>query len=308
MEVRQCKNQNEFASFLLQNIGELYWFNMYKIIKEIGIKPKELTGFLINPEMIVLYIGKTHIAMEYYGSEILNDIKSENLFTVKCFDYSQDSESELTFFDKVIGIKYDSTMSRDIKITLFELNEGLIIPTNRGMDKLVELNWNFDAQDFIMGFNSGGYNVPESQFARLINCVFFDANDSGLITRRVKWMDFIPLKYENNNETNDRFSIDLPYYAKNWENDLFYKYPMPEDYKYVKLKKINGFIELFGNKNNIELQITNYIGKVKINSFYLWLFLPKRYTASWNANGKAKIKRQLSPIFSLLSQMGMLTL
>ena len=277
MEVRQCKNQNEFASFLLQNIGELYWFNMYKIIKEIGIKPKELTGFLINPEMIVLYIGKTHIAMEYYGSEILNDIKSENLFTVKCFDYSQDSESELTFFDKVIGIKYDSTMSRDIKITLFELNEGLIIPTNRGMDKLVELNWNFDAQDFIMGFNSGGYNVPESQFARLINCVFFDANDSGLITRRVKWMDFIPLKYENNNETNDRFSIDLPYYAKNWENDLFYKYPMPEDYKYVKLKKINGFIELFGNKNNIELQITNYIGKVKINSFYLWLFLPKRY-------------------------------
>lgn len=295
MEEFKCDNCDEFAKGLLNVLGDIYFFKMYDAIKSLNIPPKELTGFLVNPEKIIFYIGKTHIAMELYGNEVIDTLKDTTYLEVKVFDYTKDDEKEFSFFEKVVGFKHDSTMEIDFKIPILEINEELIIPTNKGMDKLIELNWNFAAQNNIISFNSGGFYVPVGQFARLINCIFFHADDSGLITRRVKWMDFIPLKYaETSNCKYDKFVIDLSHYLNYWLEDLLYKYPLPEDYKYKKLEKINKFIEVFGNKENSEPIITSYLGydenKFILNMAFFAKDIYSQLECKWQSEDKIPIK------------------
>lgn len=238
---------------------------MIHYIKENNITPMDLTGFLINPEKLVISIGRTHIAMEYYGSEKIDKINDNFILTVEINDYSKDDNED--FFEKVIGIKFDSTLK--IKLPLNELNEDLVIPTNRGADKLFELKWNFVAQSAIVGFNTSGYFVPEGQFTRLVNCIFFDSNEAGLITRRVKWVDFIPMTIdETSHDEVDELKIDLSHYDLNWFQDLSYKFPLPQSYKYEKLAQVNKFIEISGTKDYTEPQITSFLS-LNENKFIL---------------------------------------
>ena len=148
----------DFIINILQYVGELYWTKMIHYVKDNNIKANELTGFLLNPEKLVINIGRTHIAIEYYGKEKLDKIEDEFLLPIEIHDYSKDKESD--FFEKVIGIEFDSTL--DIKLPLMVINEDLIIPTNRGADKLFDLKWNFAAQNSITGLNIAGYFVPEA--------------------------------------------------------------------------------------------------------------------------------------------------
>ena len=54
-----------------------------------------------------------------------------------------------------------------------------------------ELNWNFAAQSYIISFNSSPPVPQVGHFARITNSFFFDADESGLKTRHIKWIDFI---------------------------------------------------------------------------------------------------------------------
>lgn len=60
----------------------------------------------------------------------------------------------------------------------------------------------------MLAFNAG-FEIVRDEFCRIINGAFFDANETGLITRRAKIIDFIPITYDDSNEEFDRFSIDL---------------------------------------------------------------------------------------------------
>ncbi len=234
------------------------------------INPKQITGFLIHPDSIMITVGKNHMVLEYYGPEKINEIKDSNRIEVNFRDYSKEDLTEQEFFSKVIGIKSDSTL--DFPMALPVVNEDLIVPTNEGIDKLVELGWNFAAQDNITFINTPQPYVPKGQFCRLINSMFFDANEGGLVTRRVKWMDFIPLEMdEESSEDRDFFTIDLGIYSRNWLNDLKYQFPMPEGFKGEKLQLVNKFIEIYGTKNNTEPQITNYLSNEE-NKFILTMY------------------------------------
>lgn len=246
----------DFAINFLQNIGELYWTKMIHYVTDNNIKANELTGFLLNPEKLVINIGRTHIAIEYYGKEKVDKIEDKFLLPIEIHDYSKDKESD--FFEKVIGIEFDSTL--DIKLPLMDINEDLIMPTNRGADKLFDLKWNFAAQNSITGFNISGYYIPKGQFTRLVNCIFFDANEAGLITRRVKWIDFVPMIIDETSHSDvDEFRIDLSYYYENWLEDLNYEFPQARTYKYEKLVQVNKFIEISGTKEYSEPQITDFL-------------------------------------------------
>jgi hypothetical protein len=233
------------------------------------LNSKEFTGFILLPEKLVFSFSRTHLAIEFYGSDrIVNpNLVGETQIDIHIHDYSQTLLDNNDFFDKIIGMKFDGTAG--IRIPISSVIEDLVFPTDKGADKLQDLNWNYAAQNSIIGFNTSGFFVPEGEFARLVNCVFFDADDYGLITRRVKMIDFLPLIYDDkSDQLYDSFKINLSYYDKHWLNDLFYKYPLPEDFKYQKLQQVNRFIEYIGSTLISEPQITSYLNQTE-NKFIL---------------------------------------
>ncbi|MDU6855080.1 MAG: DUF4263 domain-containing protein [Clostridiales bacterium] len=245
---------------VLTTLSDIYWSKMIKFIQEKNISLSEVTGFLVNPEKLIIYMSTTHLAIEYCGKEILSELKDKAALEIQFHDYTLDNPSPLQFFEKILGFQFDGTSG--VSLPLLDFQEELIHPTNRGMDKLIDLGWNFAAQNSIMGFNTNGCYVPEGKFARLVNCSFFDGIDDSLHTRIIKWIDFIPLYYDDtSDDTYDKISINLSPYADLWLSDLSYQYPMPTDFKYSKLPKINRFIETYGNTDNTEPQITSFLEK-----------------------------------------------
>ena len=138
------------------------------------------------------------------------------------------------------------------------------------MDKLIELKWNWMAQNSIMGINGPGFHVQKGQFTRIVNGRFFDADENGLKTRHIKWIDFLPMEIHNETEKTHEIKVSLTELASVVEHDAHYQYPLPpkEDYKYNKLPQINRFLELVGNKLTSETKLTKFLEQKK-NQFIL---------------------------------------
>ena len=146
----------------------------------------------MQQEQIVLYIGKTHLAIEYFGNETLKGLPKNRNVKVTHYDYT---EAETNLFEDIVGFQFQSTLG-NITMPLLPYIDDWVLPTNRGMDKLLELGWNWNAQNAILSINSPSYKPTIGQFSRIVNGRFFDADDNGLKTRHIKWLDFLPLKIE----------------------------------------------------------------------------------------------------------------
>jgi Domain of unknown function (DUF4263) len=249
----------EFLNELMKN----YWGPLYHYVKQNPNLIKTVTGFLLDHQTVVVYVGRSHIAIEYTGSESIEELISEARMDVRFFDYST---KDCNLFEKIIGFEYDSTMGGTLPMANF--SEDLLLPTNRGWDKLSELGWNFAAQDSIMGFNVPSPEPQPGQFVRIVNGMFFDADESGLKSRRIKWLDFIPIHFDGSDKEVDHISFSLVKMKNLVEQDAHYIYPMPEDFKFVQLPKINRFIELWGDSTKSETDITSFLSK-KENEFIL---------------------------------------
>ena len=223
-------------------------------------------GFLLNADEIVIYIGRTHIGIEYVGSELPQRIESVEHYSLnlRVFNYSGD---DVNLFEKIIGFDYDST-TEGFMMPLPVMSEDLLMPTNRGWDKLTELRWNFAAQNSIMGMNVPAMTPMPGRFTRVVNGLFFDANESGLLTRHIKWLDLIPVKFDDSDPDVDKFAFSLSHLKRLVQHDAEYVYPLPDDYKFVKLPRINRFIEVWGNSENSEPVITAFLSEPE-NRFIL---------------------------------------
>ncbi|MDC4807835.1 hypothetical protein NQ798_13715, partial [Acinetobacter baumannii] len=62
------------AKLFINSLFKYYTAPMYGMIKQYPELQENVTGFLINPESISVYIGKHHLAVEYAGSEILEKL------------------------------------------------------------------------------------------------------------------------------------------------------------------------------------------------------------------------------------------
>lgn len=287
---------------LANEIGKQYWFPLYNYLKEKPELVKTCAGFLFNHEQIILYFGKTHLAIEYVGPERATNLRKEGLINFIHRDFSLSDEN---FIEQIIGFKYDSTViGLGFPLPLF--SENLILPTNAGFDKLSELKWNFDAQDGIIGFNSGDFFIPEGEFARIVNGLFFHADDKGLKTRLIKWIDFIPLYYDDSHSDYDLFGINLPLLSSLVKNDAHYIYPLPpeDDFKFSKLPQVNRFIELTGNSETTEPQITKFLYEDK-NKFILTMgFLAKEIYHQIECEWQSEIKNNIIPDFFIVRPNG----
>ena len=195
----------------LQELMTRYWGPLYHYVKENPELITTMSGFLLNHEKIIVYVGRTHIAVEYIGPELVTELKAEGRAEIQYHDYSTE---ECNLFEKIIGFEYDSNL--DVAMPLASFNEDLLFPTNRGWDKLMELGWNFAAQNSFMGMNVPSPEPMKGQFTRIVNGMFFDADETGLKTRRIKWLDFFPITFDSSDAETDRIGFNL----KKWKTWL----------------------------------------------------------------------------------------
>ncbi|MBA7586644.1 hypothetical protein ES708_28647 [subsurface metagenome] len=298
----KISNYKETIFLLANEIGKHYWFPLYHYIKDKPELIKTVTGFLLNHEQVVFYIGKTHLAIEYFGPERITKLKEKGSVQFVHHDYSLSDEN---FLEHIIGFEYDSTV-KDLGLPLPPYSEDLILPTNAGFYKLRELKWNFSAQNSIIGLNTGNFYVLEGEFARIINGLFFHADENGLKTRHIKWIDFLPLQYDDSNPDYDTFGINISILSNLVEIDAHYVYPLPleDDFKFSKLPQINRFIELTGNNDTTEPQITKFLAEDK-NKFILTMgFLAKDIHHQVECEWQSEEKDNIIPDFFIVRPNG----
>ncbi|WMN12071.1 DUF4263 domain-containing protein [Marivirga salinae] len=142
--------------------------------------------------------------------------------------------------------------------------------------------------------------IPERQFSRIVNGLFFDADENGLKTRHIKWIDFIPVSYDDSQEGYDSYSINFGFYNEQLiELDAHYIYPLPdqEDYKYTKLPQLNRFIELTGNSETSEPEITRFL-EIDENKFILTMgFLGKKVFGQIKCEWQSEERDSIIPDF-----------
>ena len=180
-----------------QDLMKKYWGPMFARIR---VRPEileTLAGFLQKPEELHFYVGRTHLALEYVGPERLSSLPGGFRLNIKWVDCTQTKEDLMT---NIVGFPIQGALPFELAHWLVE---DLVLSTDAGSDKLLELGWNFAGRDAIIGFNCSLPILRAGHFYRLVNASFFDADAAGLVTRRIKWIDFIPLEYDDSNPTVD---------------------------------------------------------------------------------------------------------
>ncbi len=292
------------AAQLLASISELYWSKMYAYIQNHDTDMSNFNCFILNPDSMVLYFGQNYIAMEYCGNPYKSTVSAVSQRPVEIRDFTKEHLSNKQFIEKIIGFHYTSTSKAGLTLHT-NIYEDLIIPTNAGVDKLIDLQWNFAAQSSIMSFNSAGLDIADDQFVRLINCRFFDEQNGDLKTRIIKWIDFIPCRYiEPDSGELDEIRFSLSFYNELWYHDLFYQYPRVTDFKYAKLPQINRFIEFFGDSSHSETDITSFLGKPE-NKFILKMaFMGTDVFSETTCVWQSEVRDTIRPDFFVLHANG----
>ncbi len=304
MDNDEPKGLKENAFKVGQLLMERYWGPLYKYINQNEQLIKSVPGFLLKPEKLVFYFGKTHLAIEYFGPERLDKLVPDRnrKIELRIFDYTLTDEN---FFEEIVGFHFDGTSQMELPLP--EFLEDLIIPTNKGMERLVELGWNFDAQESMIMLNARSVIIPKGQFSRYVNSLFFDVDQEGLKTRHIKWIDFIPLEYDDSRTEYDKMLVHLEFYNDGLvKHDAEYVYPLPEpqDYKYAKLPQVNRFVELAGKKEISEPEITGFLAD-GTNIFILSMaFFAKEVHSQIKCEWQSEAEDPIQPDFFIVQPNG----
>lgn len=285
-DVLDCKGiVLSIGQWLMKN----YWGPMYKAVEANPSLLKTLPGFLLKPEKLVYYLSRTHIGIEYLGPERIDSLPGAGTLQAVVLDYSK---KNCHILDEIVGFDYEGGA---IRIPLLPETYDLVLPTNTGADELDRLQWNWTAQDMLLGFNSAGVEVPKGQFTRLINARFFDSDSTaGLKTRHIKWLDLIPCEYDDSGLEVDSFKICLEPYFKLVQSDLSAYYPLPKDFRIGRLQQMNRFVEFIGDKSHSEPEITRLLARDDLQFALKMRFSAKEiypeHLCEWQSEKRAAIK------------------
>tara|TARA_R110002049_G_C9175452_1_gene562568 strand:- start:9343 stop:10593 length:1251 start_codon:yes stop_codon:yes gene_type:complete len=295
-------NETNLVLSFMNSINEYYWHPLYEYLKENEVLIKTFPAFLIEQEHIVIYIGRTHFAIEYFGKEFIEKLPESKEVKVTHYDFT---ESDTNLFEEIIGFKFESSFG-GMTLPLGPYLEDFVYPTNKGMDKLIDLKWNIMAQNAVMSINAPGFHLEKGKFSRVVNSRFFDADENGLKTRHIKWLDFLPLNIGDETKTTHVITVSLNELITLVHHDAHFRYPMPskEDYKFNKLPQINRFIELIGNKKTSETQLTKFLEQTE-NQFILTMgILSTKICAQIICEWQSEKRNSIQPDFFVVRPNG----
>ena len=246
-----------------QHLMTGYWGKIWKILNEKPELKKKFPAFISNPEKLVFYFGENHLALEYIGPHYKDQLESSYKSDLQFFDYTESKY----LMDEILGFQYDGTSN--MRTRLSGVLEDLFVPSLKAFDVLEKNGWNFAAQSMIFGINLSGFELPQNEFIRLINCFFYGADDNGLIVRHIKWLDIFPLEITDVGEEIEEFKVSFwPDTEERVLADSHYCFPMPTDFQEEKLTILNRFVELFSSSGVKEPHITKFLSEQK-NQFIL---------------------------------------
>jgi hypothetical protein len=276
-----------------------YWGPLYKGVKANPMLLETFPGFLLKPEKLIYYMGRTHIGIEYVGPERLSTLPEAGTLEAQVFDYSL---KECNLLEEIVGFDYGNGA---FSMPLPPITEDLVLPTNAGADELHRLNWNWTAQSMMLGFNTACVEAPAGQFTRLINARFFDATPyGGLQTRHIKWLDLIPCKYDDSGTTVDTFSVWLDPFTKIAEADIHATYPLPTDFRLGRLQLMNRFVEFIGDKSNDEPAITRFIASEDLRFALKMRFAAKDVFSECVCEWQSVDRKAIKPDFFVVGSDG----
>lgn len=284
----------DFVDVAQSFFKDLYENYLSRIRAEVEKDPRLLetvAGFLIHPQKVILYFTRHHIVIEYEGPDRVGVLPvEEGLIELQAFDYADEEDP----FSEIVGFNYDDETS-GISMPLIDgmVFDDLIMPTNRAFDKLLELGWNTGAQDHILSLNGGGLEIKEGHSARIVNGLFFDASQAGLVTRHIKWLDCIPIKRIDAGDVWEMgYRSDL--FAGQALYDARYNYYVPSDYRLKKLPYINRFIEFYSAPGRSEVDITTFLSKNDFRFILTMRFgcvdIISQPTLDWQSETRPSIK------------------
>lgn len=263
------ENNEEYLKKLVEAIIDKmstgYWDKMREILRKEPYLKKTFPHLLLNPEILVIYIGKKHWAIEYVGATFQENFDVDNdELNIRLFDYSRTSED---FFEAILGFNFDGS---SIRIPLPEgTNQDLYIPTNSADDILYENGWNYAAQSMMLSYNLAGIDLTEKEHYRLVNCFFYGTNSHGLITRHIKWMEIFPYEVTPHDIGISKSKITFFRDFKNQAlRDVESEFPTTHDLQHERLVRLNRFVELFSAAHLSEVEITSFLAEPE-NQFIL---------------------------------------
>jgi len=74
IESEPMNSFTELRDQLFQDMLKHYWEKIYQYVKKNPQLISQVTGFLLKPKQIIMYLGKTHLGIEYVGSERIDTL------------------------------------------------------------------------------------------------------------------------------------------------------------------------------------------------------------------------------------------
>lgn len=248
---------------LAQELMEKYWGPLWYYLKDHSELKRRICAFLLKPERLALYFGPTHLVIEYFGPVGSEDFSGHGTLMLAVFDYPKSDN----FLEKVLGVNFSS--KHDVTLQLAGHVENLFVPSNDAFDILHQNGWNFAAESMQLVLNPPHFEVRRGDFCRLNNCFFYGTNETGLAVRHVQWMDFLPLEWEDLDDTTEAIKITYwPNITALIEHDASYQFPIPDEFDLERLSRLNRFVELISNSATGERTITSFLAE-RENQFIL---------------------------------------
>lgn len=292
MSKTKISSRKDFFEEIIDKIDTYYWQPLYDYLIGNPDLIKSFPGLLLESNHVVLYVGKTHLGIEYYGSEKVDSLTREFRTNISIHHVPLTDQDNL--LEYVIGFEYYD--HKNMQFPVVNYNEDLIVMAGNSYEKLVNLHWNFDAQEAFIFFNPSQMVLEEGKVTRIVNGRFFKTtNEDNLKIRQIKWIDFIPIE-EIHHKNLIGLKIKISILSKMIENDAHFVYPLPsfDKFKYEKLIKLNRFVELISKNETTETDITKFLSNSE-NLFILKMafFSNNIYPevlCEWQSDSKKSIK------------------
>jgi len=246
-----------------------YWTKLRDLAKNNPELRKTIPGMLVAPDSLSVYIGETHLAIEYFGPPQA-PAKLGPGVQVTFFDYRGQGD----FISNIIGMKFDGTGMK-IAVTPSDLYWNLFVPTSADATELMmDIGWDMTAENMAFMINTSGLDLPAANFARMVNCFFYSKEADRLRTRRVQWIDFLPLTVKDIDEDTEDVGVAMwPDMEHTIEHDAHMQFPRPAFFENERLALLNRFRELILTPDVTEPQITAWLAE-PAHQFILRMALP----------------------------------